>query len=190
MFTSTRKTLRMNTTGRLSLRLITVVGCMLQVQSYVVGNNPNDAILSRFAGVQCELLMTVGRTPNTAMRKWMNIIIVDHLPVRMNNKLVIYPLFFHTAPEWAASGAKLGLPLEVKFSTKDCYSYEMNQDTLLGGVPVSFLAAVPLNQPSFTSVNGQETVKVTPGAFSCQIQMPETLQHSLRFFLDFVSHWL
>ncbi|KAL7539068.1 hypothetical protein ACHAXR_013273, partial [Thalassiosira sp. AJA248-18] len=92
---------------------------------------------------------------------------------------------FCIAPEWAASGAKLGLPLDVKFSTETCESYEMNQESLLGGAVPAFLAVNPLNSPTFTSANGIETVKVTPGAFSCQIKLPETEEYSFRFFLDF-----
>jgi hypothetical protein len=90
------------------------------------------------------------------------------------------------APEWAASGAKLGLALDVRFLANEC-SYEMNQETLLGGVSPSFLDVVPLNEPTFVSANGLEKVKVAHGVFSCQIQAPETQQYNLNFFMDFVS---
>lgn len=93
---------------------------------------------------------------------------------------------YDPAPEWAASGAKLGLALDIRFLANEC-SYEMNQETLLGGVPPSFLDVVPLNEPSFVSANGLEKVKVAPGVFSCQIQTPETQQYNLNFFMDFVS---
>jgi hypothetical protein len=63
----------------------------------------------------------------------------------------------------------------------------MNQEALVGGTPPSFLDVVPLNEPSFISADGQEKVKVTPGAFSCQIRMPETQQYNVNFFVDFVS---
>jgi hypothetical protein len=48
---------------------------------------------------------------------------------------------------------------------------------------------MPLNEPSFISTKGQEIVKVTPGAFSFQIQLPDTIQSSIHFdsFLDFVG---
>ena len=50
-----------------------MIGSIAHVTSYVVGGdgpaNSHGAILSRFANVQCQLLMTVGRTPNTNMRK-------------------------------------------------------------------------------------------------------------------------
>ena len=110
-------------------------------------------------------------------------------------------MFFilNIAEEWAASGAKLGLPLNLQFSTKECdeLSIDVNQETLLTGPPAAAaampempmtvvpLAVQPLNEPSFTSTKGVETVKVTPGAFSCQIQVPETARYSFRFFLDF-----
>jgi hypothetical protein len=43
---------------------------MFLVESYVVdGNAKGINILSRFADVQCKLLMTVGRTPSTNMRE-------------------------------------------------------------------------------------------------------------------------
>lgn len=100
-------------------------------------------------------------------------------------------LFLHAyeAPEWAASGAKLGLSFDVKFSSehRDA-SYETDQESLLGSVfPSTTLPVLPLTEPSFVSNRGTETVKVKPGAMTCQIQLPDTQQHSFRFFLDFVS---
>jgi len=77
---------------------------------------------------------------------------------------------------------------------------EMNQESLLLGDSLgvdkapgmsssssSCPTVMPLNEPSFISAKGQEIVKVSPGAFSCQIQLPDTEQYSFRFFLDFVS---
>lgn len=93
------------------------------------------------------------------------------------------------ALEWAASGAKLGLPLQVRFSTNECEEFKMIQESLLlgdRGVGASLPSVLPLNEPTFISSKGQEHVKVTQGAFSCQIQVPDTEQYSLRFFLDFV----
>ena len=98
---------------------------------------------------------------------------------------------FATAPEWAASGAKLGLPLRVKFTHEMCspsdalLQEEDDNEALLGGALPSFLGVRPLNEPSFTSAKGQETVKVTAGRGACQIQQPDSGQYSLRFFLDF-----
>lgn len=63
--------------SRLILLAMTTSCIMLQEQqvtSYVVTENTNNqGIMSRFANVQCELLMTVGRTPNTAMREYIHI---------------------------------------------------------------------------------------------------------------------
>ncbi|KAL7425781.1 hypothetical protein ACHAXH_000129 [Discostella pseudostelligera] len=164
------------------LLLTTMTIPVAVVQAYVVGGdhhhqqhhrggNSNNDILSRF-DFQCKILMTVGRTPNTEM-----------------------------PPEWAASGAKLTLPLHVQFSTmnKECISYdELNQESLLLGDSLGVAKAttmsssssscstvMPMNEPSFISTKGQEIVKVTPGVFSCQIQIPDTEQYSFRFFLDF-----
>lgn len=113
------------------------------------------------------------------------------IQLQLLNSIISHRL---AASEWAASGAKLGLPVHVRFSTKECESFEMNQESLLRGdvgkestPPSSFLTVLPLNQPSFTSVRGHESVRVTEGAFSCQIQKPDTEQYSFRFFLDFVS---
>ena len=106
-----------------------------------------------------------------------------------NNNDTSHEPYLSLAPEWAASGAKLGLPLDINFSTKECESFDMNKETLLGEAPgAPFLSVEPMSKPTFTSANGQETVKVFPGAYSCQIQSAETQQYSLRFFLDFVSH--
>ena len=98
----------------------------------------------------------------------------------------IFHSSYTPAPEWAASGAKLGLALDVRFLTKEC-SYEMNQENILGGTSPSLLDVVPMNEPSFISAKGQEKVKVLAGAFSCQIQIQETQQYNLNFFMDFVS---
>ena len=107
------------------------------------------------SNVECELLVTIGRLPSTTM-----------------------------PPEWAASGAKLGLPLKVKFSNEAC-DYEMNKERLLGSEFPPFLSLEPLNEPTFVSVNGLEKVKVSRGAYYDQIQDPDTKQYAFRFFLDF-----
>mmetsp|Transcript_21542 Transcript_21542/g.46819 ORF Transcript_21542/g.46819 Transcript_21542/m.46819 type:complete len:226 (+) Transcript_21542:222-899(+) len=150
------------------------------VQSYVVGGGNQNieasgsgGILSRFTDVRCELQMTVGRTPSTAM-----------------------------PTEWAASGAKLGLPLTLEFSSDDTTStyhddtktshgeIVADRESLLGeegqhaGLMLPSFLVKPLNEPSFISSNGQEFVKVAPGRCSCQLS-PDTEQYSFRFFLDF-----
>lgn len=128
-----------------------------QAHSYIGGSdiNPNP-LLCRLHNVQCKLIMNVGRTPNTAMPR-----------------------------EWAASGAKLALPLEVKFTAYEC-APDMNTESLLGGdLHSSFLVVEPKSEPTFVSMKGQETVKVMPGAYNVQAQSFDEQQHSLRFFLDF-----
>ena len=115
-----------------------------------------EALLSRIKTAQCEVLMSVGRIPGTAM-----------------------------PPEWAASGAKLGLPLEIEFTDEACAQFEMNKERLLGEGRPSFLSVEPLNEPSFISQRGQERVKVTSGAYGCELQQIEAQQYSFRFFLDF-----
>lgn len=104
--------------------------------------------------------MTIGRIPGTAM-----------------------------PPEWAASGAKLGLSVEVEFTDEAC-SYEMTKERLLMGDDdgrrgPSMLSVEPLNDPVFVSAKGQEVVKVLPGAYACQIQGLASGQYKLYFFLDF-----
>ena len=94
------------------------------------------------------------------------------------------------ASEWASSGARLGLKLDVQFLGCTCLEY--NQEALFGGgsggvLPPSLLSAVPLNEPSFTGKHGKETVKVNSGALSIQEQNADSKMYSLRFCLDFVS---
>mmetsp|Transcript_1128 Transcript_1128/g.2053 ORF Transcript_1128/g.2053 Transcript_1128/m.2053 type:complete len:251 (+) Transcript_1128:29-781(+) len=94
---------------------------------------------------------------------------------------------FKKAPEWAASGAKLGFALEVEFTNERC-DYEMSKESLLRGDALmgnTLMSVEPLNEPSFVSSNGIETVKVLPGAYGCQIQGIESRQYAFRFFLDF-----
>ena len=95
------------------------------------------------------------------------------------------------ASEWASSGARLGLKLDLQISD-GCTCSEYNQEALFGGgsggvLPPSLLSAVPLNEPSFTSKHGIETVKVTQGALSIQEQNADSKMYSFRFCLDFVS---
>lgn len=49
----------------------------------------------------------------------------------------------------------------------------------------NFLSLEPLNEPSFVSAKGRETIKVLPGAYGCQLQGVESQQYALRFFMDF-----
>jgi len=127
----------------------------------------NDAVMSRIKTAQCALQVSVGRIPGTAM-----------------------------PPEWAASGAKLGFLLEVEFCNEECASYDMTKERLLLGdamaskntvqVPVSSLKAVePLNEPTFISISGQQNIKVTEGAYACDLKDPTAQLYGLKFFLDF-----
>ena len=60
-------------TIRLGLSTVVAMRSMFLVESYVVdGNAKGINILSRFADVQCKLLMTVGRTPSTDMREFVD----------------------------------------------------------------------------------------------------------------------
>ena len=87
--------------------------------------------------------------------------------------------------EWYASGVKLGLHVDVKFTYELC-AYGMNKESLLGDKFPPFLSVKPLNTPTFISAeNGLEEVMVTRGAYGCQLQVPETKQYAFRFFLDF-----
>jgi hypothetical protein len=90
-------------------------------------------------------------------------------------------------PEWAASGAKLGLALEVEFTNEKC-QYEMSKERLLRGDVMmgnTLMLVEPLNEPSFISSNGIEIVKVLPGAYGCQMQEIESRRYAFRFFFDF-----
>ena len=181
---------------KLICAVLAMMGCTLhQVHSYVVGGtSPEFLMNSRLADIQCKLIMSVGRTPDTEMRKcsrWYTHIFLEivHIICHISTSHLTISLL---APEWAASGAKLGIPLDIHFSTQECVDPTMNQETLLSvnGIDPPYLAAVPLNEPSFVSQNGVETVKVLPGAYSCQVQRIESGMHSFRFFMDFVScYW-
>jgi hypothetical protein len=121
-------------------------------------SSKNASLLNRLQTVQAGLLLSVGRIPGTAM-----------------------------PPEWAASGARLGLAVEVEFTDERC-PYEMSKEALLRGdalMGTNLMTVEPLNDPSFVSSNGREVVRVLPGAYGCQVQGGESGQYSLRFFLDF-----
>jgi len=114
-----------------------------------------DAIAPRLANQRCRMQLTVGRVPGSAM-----------------------------PPEWAASGAQLSLSdLVVEFTDRSG-AYEMSKERLLGsGTACKRLA--PSTQPSFVGRKGTETVRVTEGAYTFELQRIEALRYSLRFCLDF-----
>ncbi len=126
-----------------------------------------DAFLSRIETAQCALQVSVGRIPGTAM-----------------------------PPEWAASGAKLGFNLEVEFCQEDCANFEMNKERLLQGTAVAtknnimrprktLKAVEPLNDPTFVSTKGTQTIVVKEGAYAGELQSPQAQLYGFRFFLDF-----
>ena len=143
--------------ARATLKLILVLICWFDCgcTTLVVALGP-ESVFSRIANAQCELQVSVGRIPGSAM-----------------------------PPEWAASGAKLGFPLEVEFCEEPCEDYEMTKERLLGSGRPSPRAVEPLNEPTFISNKGQEIVKVTEGAYAFDIQQLEAQQYKFRFFLDF-----
>jgi len=46
-------------------------------------------------------------------------------------------------------------------------------------------AVEPLNDPTFVTARGQQTIEVTEGAYGCDLQNFQSQQYALRFFLDF-----
>mmetsp|Transcript_32348 Transcript_32348/g.65822 ORF Transcript_32348/g.65822 Transcript_32348/m.65822 type:complete len:303 (-) Transcript_32348:212-1120(-) len=142
---------------------ITAASLLLLLLLQTHAFNPSSPItsttplLTRLQDIQCELALSIGRIPGTAMPS-----------------------------EWAASGAKLGLTLELEFSNEPA-DYEMNKERLLKGDALmgsKLYTTYPLNEPTFVSNKGTEIVKVLPGAYGCQIQQVQSQQYALRFFMD------
>jgi len=90
-----------------------------------------------------------------------------------------------------ATGSKLGLPLDIKFTSRACTNFEMNNEALLLGnnAPTTnnspLLSLQALNEPKLVTLSGQRSVKVSSGAYASQLSDPETKQYFFRFFLDF-----
>ena len=135
--------------------IVALLAILTSAESYIA-NGDND-IVRRITGTHCQLLMNVGRTPATT-----------GMP-----------------PEWGASGARLGLNLDLSFTETVCTSVAMNIEALAMLGANQKMMIQPLNQPSFVSMEGLQVVDVEAGAYSCQLQSPETQQYALRFFLDF-----
>jgi len=134
--------------------------------SFVASAYGADALVSRLQTAQCALQVTVGRIPGTAMPE-----------------------------DWAASGAKLGFELEVEFCNEPC-NYELTKERLLLGSAAStkqgasrsgksIKAVELLNEPTFVSSKGQETILVKDGAYGCDLMNFPSQQYGLRFCLDF-----
>jgi len=132
------------------------------------GGDAAAGVMARIKTAQCALQVNVGRIPGTAM-----------------------------PADWAASGAKLGFLLEVEFCDELPADYQMTKERLLlgrrssqGGGPPGMPAATvrsvePLNDPTFVSTAGQQVIKVTEGAYGCELQNLPAQQYGFRFFLDF-----
>jgi hypothetical protein len=97
-----------------------------------------------------------------------------------------------------ATGSKLGLPLDIQFTSNPCVDEEMNNESLLLGTtpppPISsssssssssFLSVEPLTTPKYVTLTGQKSVNINPGAYACELSHPSTKQYFFRFFLDF-----
>ena len=124
-----------------------------------------DAVMNRIKTAQCALQVDVGRIPGTAMPK-----------------------------DWAASGARLGFLLEVEFCDELPSDYQMTKERLLlgrsqgpgvGQQTAKMRSVEPLNEPTFISTAGQQVIKVTEGAYGCEVQNMISQQYGFRFFLDF-----
>ena len=90
------------------------------------------------------------------------------------------------------TGSKLGLPLDIKFTSSACTDITMRNEPLLLGTATppstnspSILSVEPLSTPKFVTLTGQKTVKVNAGAYACELSHPLTKQYFFRFFLDF-----
>jgi len=151
-----------NFAGMNILVLIVILICLVGFSESLANK---DTFMSRIETAQCALQVSVGRIPGTAM-----------------------------PPEWAASGAKLGFNLEVEFCQEDCANYEMTKERLLQGTAVAtksgikpkILKAVePLNDPTFVSTKGTQTIVVKEGAYAGELQSPQAQLYGFRFFLDF-----
>ncbi|KAL7550494.1 hypothetical protein ACHAWF_013719 [Thalassiosira exigua] len=201
----------------------------------VVASAAADDLMDRFDGVEADLILTVGRTPDTAMRESsfrgsvppsssssvgrfrggrMTHLSLPH-PRALARSLSSLVLDSFAAPEWASSGAKLGLTVGVRFTSRPASSDLLGpegegllegdegtgEEEGAGGGGGGGAAAgrrrrrrpsspavrsvVPTNVPSFTGAGGVEAVAVTEGGYACRIQRVATGQRSFRFFLDF-----
>jgi hypothetical protein len=102
------------------------------------------------ANTQHKLRLSIGREPGTAM-----------------------------PPEWAASGARLSLPLQIQ------YHQEVSDENerLLGEGKTRILQA--LGNPKFVSSSGEQEVTVSQGGWSLTKRDEDGSCAALRFFLDF-----
>mmetsp|Transcript_6130 Transcript_6130/g.9560 ORF Transcript_6130/g.9560 Transcript_6130/m.9560 type:complete len:331 (+) Transcript_6130:73-1065(+) len=152
-------------------------------QSYVIdgtSSSSSSSIASRFHNTQCKLFVTIDRTPPPPVAS------TDD-----GTATAAYDDNFSSI----ATASKLGLPLDIQFTPSACTDFDMNNEALLQGnnnnAPATattaspLLSLKPLNEPKFVTLSGQQSVKVTPGAYACQLSDPQTNQYFFRFFLDF-----
>eukprot|EP00956_Cyclotella_meneghiniana_P015391 scaffold23535_cov35-Cyclotella_meneghiniana.AAC.1 len=119
----------------------------------------NRSLLSRIENTRATIDVEVGRISGTAMPS-----------------------------EWASSGAKLAFTLHVGFTTNSIANQMMTNKEILAAdalMGTTLQTIVPLEQPSFISVSGSESIVVKPGAYGCQIQNVDSNQYALRWYLDF-----
>mmetsp|Transcript_57657 Transcript_57657/g.100922 ORF Transcript_57657/g.100922 Transcript_57657/m.100922 type:complete len:353 (+) Transcript_57657:70-1128(+) len=106
------------------------------------------------AGLSCRLSLNIGRQPGTRMPK-----------------------------DWAVSGARLLLPLEVTFSDESV-GPAVKQESLLG--PQKGMRRLIANgEGVFVSARGEERVAVESGAWSVSPSGHPSGETLLRFYLDF-----
>lgn len=156
-----------------------LLSCIYQTQSYVIDGGPSSSasssILSRFHNINCKLFVTIDKTAPPPTNN-------DDDSNNSNN-----------LSSSIATGSKLGLPLEIQFTSSTCTNYEMNNEPLLHGtnqlnpgptIP-PLLSLQPLAEPKFVSLEGQQSVKVSEGCYACQLTDGFSQQCFFRFFLDF-----
>lgn len=136
----------------------------------VLALGSTDGVMSRLQTAQCEMQVSVGRIPGTAMPS-----------------------------DWAASGAKLSFNLEVEFCREACANpFEMAKERLLSAsaeatkqsrsrtsTSSDIKLVEPLNDPTFVSTSGTQHILVKDGAYACTLQNLQSQQYALRFCLDF-----
>ncbi len=201
------------------LRLLIAGAIIPRARSYVAGGSGGDVIgaggiLSKFADVRCELVMTVGRTPSTAMREYPYQIMSSLSPLvcQNDNSNFLFVCLLHNIVIVCSArvggvrreaGAAADAPIldrrrddddETTTTARDDKSSRIDslREALLGeegerSMPMAPSFAVrPLNEPSSVGVKGRETVRVAPSRFSCRWN-PGLEQYAFGFFLDFAS---
>mmetsp|Transcript_28423 Transcript_28423/g.46133 ORF Transcript_28423/g.46133 Transcript_28423/m.46133 type:complete len:359 (+) Transcript_28423:143-1219(+) len=163
-------------------------------QSYVI-DGCSTSIMSRFHNIRCKLFVTIDKTSPPPVTT------TTSTTTDNNDENAVAAANYNENFSPIATGSKLGLPLDIQFTSSACTDFEMNNEPLLQGdstnnndptTTTTTTAAVsplfslqPLNKPTFITHKGQQSVKITPGAYSCQLSDVSTQQYFFRFFLDF-----